>query len=59
VYWLTGMSLVILGVLVAALVLPQRETPDPAPHVDVPKMRNVPPPDQKLKLEVGEDSESR
>jgi hypothetical protein len=52
VYWLTGVSLVILGFLVAALVLPLRETPDPGPHVDVPKMQNVPPPDQKLKLDV-------
>jgi hypothetical protein len=54
VYWLTGVSVVILGFLVAALVLPNRKAPDPGPQVDVPKMQNVPPPDQKLKLDVSE-----
>lgn len=53
-FWLGGMATLILGFIVAALLLPS--TSDPlrglGPSVSVPKMHNVPPPEQRVKIDL-------
>ena len=55
-FWLGGIATLIVGFIVAALVLPM--TSDPmkgiGPAVNVPKMQNVPPDGERLKLDVDE-----
>lgn len=51
--WLGGMAALVLGVLLAAVLLPMTAPKASGPDVRVPKMENVPPPDApKLKLDV-------
>ena len=52
IYWLAGFLFVIVGVLVTALLVVGSRAPEPGPHVDVPAMQNVPPPQQKLGVEI-------
>jgi len=54
VFWLAGVAVLIFGFLVAALVLPGTSNPTEGlgPAVHVPKMENVPPEGQKLKLDT-------
>jgi hypothetical protein len=55
-FWLAGIAILVLGFLAAALLLPS--TSDPmrgiGPAVHVPKMQNVPPDNDRVKLEVEE-----
>ncbi len=51
-YWLAGFLFVVFGVLMAAIFVVASGAPDPGPHVDVPAMQNVPPPQQKLGVEI-------
>jgi hypothetical protein len=54
VFWLGGITVLIVGFLVAAFVLPQTSDPTKGlgPAVHVPKMQNVPPDGEKLKLDT-------
>jgi hypothetical protein len=52
--WLGGIATLILGFIVLALVLPATSDPTKGlgPAVNVPKMQNVPPADQRVTVEV-------
>ena len=53
-FWLAGIATLIVGFIVAAVLLPTTSDPlkDAGPAVNVPKLENVPPEGQRLKLEV-------
>lgn len=57
--WIGGIATLIVGFIVAALVLPSTSDPTEGagPKVDVPNMQNVPPADQRMKVEVEEPKE--
>jgi hypothetical protein len=54
--WVGGIATLILGFIVAALVLPSTSDPTKGlgPPVNVPKMQNVPPAEQHVKVDVAE-----
>jgi hypothetical protein len=52
IYWLAGFFALVFGVLLVALLVVGSRAPDPGPRVDVPSMQNVPPPNNKLGVEV-------
>lgn len=58
VYWLGGVTLLIVGFVAAALLLPSMSDPtrDMGPAVHVPRMQNVPASDERMKLDTQPDS---
>jgi hypothetical protein len=54
--WIGGVATLILGFIVAALVLPSTSDPTKGlgPGVNVPNMQNVPPQQQRLKVDTEE-----
>jgi hypothetical protein len=56
-FWLAGIAILVLGFLAAALLLPSTSDPmrDIGPAVHVPKMQNVPPANDRVKLDVEEE----
>jgi hypothetical protein len=56
IYWLAGITLLVLGVLGSALILPSiSKTPGAdGPDVQLPKMENVPPPHAPNKMRFGD-----
>lgn len=54
--WIGGIATLIVGFIVAALVLPSTSDPTKGlgPAVNVPKMENVPPAEQRMKVDVDE-----
>jgi hypothetical protein len=54
--WIGGIATLILGFIVAALVLPSTSDPTKGlgPAVNVPGMQNVPPAEQRVKVDIEE-----
>ncbi|HVY31962.1 MAG TPA: hypothetical protein VHB79_35750 [Polyangiaceae bacterium] len=54
IFWLGGVALLIFGFLTAALLLPATSNPaqNLGPAVHVPRMQNVPPADQRVRLQT-------
>jgi len=59
--WLAGIAILIVGFLVLALVLPSTSDPtrNMGPNVNVPKMQNVPPDGERMKLRVEEEKKEQ
>lgn len=57
-YWLGGVTLLIVGFVAAALLLPSMSDPtrNLGPAVHVPRMQNVPPSDEHMKLDTQSDN---
>lgn len=57
--WLTGVFVLVIGFIVAALILPttSKVRSEEQPNIHVPKMQNVPPPEApKMRLDTGRTS---
>lgn len=56
--WLVGLAVLIFGFVLAALLLPSLHDPmrEAGPSVHVPRMQNVPPDGERVKLETGDRS---
>lgn len=60
-FWLGGVTVLILGFVVAALLLPSTSDPTRGlgPAVHVPAMENVPPANDRMKLEARPEQEGQ